>query len=900
MENKNASIPQIPVFELKLALDKVVHQGLPPVAAGLGALYAIFTVSHFLTQPRAIAIPMGIIAGFTSLLFFAFFIFTRKHELPLNWSYPMGTLMIFLALLNSFLHLRISGDIYQTTNVMLIIFGISFFIIKDEWFYPLLAVTAIGWILSISGIPYSKLTTHFAFGLISASALAVIIHLYHTHSTQQLIQANYQERYSVAQLEKIVQEMQKNVEQLNLNNQALEAAASGIMITNLEGVISWVNPAFTRMTGFSAEESIGKTPSILKSDKENPRTYQNLWETILSGEVWHGEMQNRRKDGSTYTEEQIITPVKNQEWQITHFIAIKQDVTVRKQTQEELEIRNRELAEMNTIISSITSSLDLDPILQNIVDAVSRILPQTCGATLQMVNVDNTLSTLAASKGLMENRRKVIFQPGVGAAGHAILEQRLINIGDVNNDPRFIPGKAGVHFLSLIAIPIINKNRVIGVLSVEGTQRNAFGESEERVLTLLAGYAGAAIQNAQYSEHLEEMVRIRTSELVATQARLSTQQKLEEEMKLANEIQSSLLPDRTPALPGFEISANATPAHLVGGDFYDFLENKENGVCLVLADISGKGVPAAMLTSTARSLMQLSSEKEQSPSLSLVEVNARMYNDLTKAGMFITILGAKMDRFGRVMYANAGHTEALWWQSHRQACQRIPVTGMPLGITPELEIFERDLYLRPGDVLLFYSDGITEAFNKNEIMFGMDRLEALFSNNVEKNAHKIRDIILNAVVDFCEGEPISDDITIMVIKALPHKIPFTFPARLEKLDAMLSLIHSNALSYGSETAYQIELASSEVITNIIKHAYQQAGGSIRGEIQLESDQVQIDLFDSGLPFDINAVPAKSDQEPHVGGYGLSIVQKLMDEMEYTPSTPQGNHWRLIKKINSVQ
>jgi PAS domain S-box-containing protein len=232
--------------------------------------------------------------------------------------------------------------------------------------------------------------------------------------------------------------MQQNVEKLNLNNKALEAAASGIMITHRDGIIIWVNPAFTQLTVTKKGKSSGRNP-IFSNRAENATTFQNMWKTILAGDVWQGEIQNRRKDGIFYTEEQVITPVKNQEREITHFIAIKQDVTVRKHTQEELEIRNRELAEMNTIISSITSSLDLDPILQNIVDAVKRILPNTCGATLQMVDEGSTLTTLAASKGLIEHKRKVVFQPGTGAAGHAIQEQQLVNIRDVADDPRFIP-----------------------------------------------------------------------------------------------------------------------------------------------------------------------------------------------------------------------------------------------------------------------------------------------------------------------------------------------------------------------------------------------------------------------------------------------------------------------------
>ena len=120
---------------------------------------------------------------------------------------------------------------------------------------------------------------------------------------------------------------------------ALEAAANGIVITDRQGRIEWVNPAFTEITGYSAEEAIGHTPRLLRSGQHEPAFYENLWRTILGGAVWRGEMVNRRKDGSTYHEEQSITPVRNANGAIGHFIAIKQDVSARKQAEAALAAR---------------------------------------------------------------------------------------------------------------------------------------------------------------------------------------------------------------------------------------------------------------------------------------------------------------------------------------------------------------------------------------------------------------------------------------------------------------------------------------------------------------------------------------------------------------------------------
>jgi len=138
--------------------------------------------------------------------------------------------------------------------------------------------------------------------------------------------------------------------QMRLQSTALEAAANAIVITDQTGRITWVNPAFSKLTGYSSQEAVGQNPRLLKSGMHDKRFYQNLWNTILSGEVWSGEMINRRNDGTFYTEEQSITPVKDGDGKISHFIAIKQDVTGRKQVEQAL--RARDLAEASNRMKS--------------------------------------------------------------------------------------------------------------------------------------------------------------------------------------------------------------------------------------------------------------------------------------------------------------------------------------------------------------------------------------------------------------------------------------------------------------------------------------------------------------------------------------------------------------------
>ncbi len=700
----------------------------------------------------------------------------------------------------------------------------------------------------------------------------------------------------------------RSTEFTRLITTAIEAAANGILITDRQGVVQWVNSAFTQITGFSFQEMVGNTPRILKSGRQPPEFYKQMWETILAGRVWHGELYNRHKAGHLYVEEQTIAPLSDDTGEITHFIGVQQDITGRKRHEETLERRNAEVVVMAATIGNITSSLEVDGVLSSIVNSIRALLPQAVGATVQMEDAAGRLVTRAATAHLGPQATPTVFEPGRGLAGIAHQSRGIVNVGDVLEDARFVPGTAAPTYRSLIAVPIRSGSRALGVLSVQSTERNAFQRHEERLLSLFAGSAAIAIRHAaeyegrvqaehelkRYSERLETMVEERTDALKAAQMQLLEQQRLEQEVVLAAQVQASILPHRIPQLPGYEFAAVALAARYVSGDLYDWIGLSPEHCYLAVADVAGKGVPAAMMTSTARALLRDGAARKNPPGRALSDLNRSLYDDLTHAGMFITVVAADVDRrTAAVDYASAGHTEVLWYRASRRACERLPATGPPIGVLTDGAIEQHRILLCPGDVLVFYSDGVTETENEGGEFFGTDRLVEVVNANSSVPAAKLARTIVDAVDAFGKG-PRSDDLTIVVVRALPRTLPFRMPADLAHLEEAVELLRTLGQAYGGSFADELELAASEIVTNVIEHAYRDRVGELRGEVRLEEDRIEIDLYDDGLPFDPSALPRRDLRQACERGYGVYIARQLLDEISYTPGTGGGNRWKMVK------
>jgi phosphoserine phosphatase RsbU/P len=699
---------------------------------------------------------------------------------------------------------------------------------------------------------------------------------------------------------------------------AIEAAANGIVITDRNGVIRWVNSAFTQITGYTRQEMLGKTHRVLKSGRQPDAFYVEMWRTILDGKVWHGELHNRHKDGHIYIEEQTIAPMSDDAGTITHFIGITQDVTRRKQYEETLERRNAELVVMARAVGSITASLDMDAVLRSIVDAAAELVPNALGVTVQIIDPAGRLVTRAVTDALGTDL-PMDFEPGAGAAGLAYQERRAVNIADVATDSRYL-ASASPPYRSLLALPLSSGSRVVGVLSVVAEEAGAFRTHEEDLLGLFAGSAAIAIGHAaeyearveaeeeikRYSQGLATMVEQRTAALEAAQVKLLEQQRLEQDVQLAAEVQSSILPHVIPDLPGYEFAGVAHAARYLSGDLYDWIDFGPDHVYLALADIAGKGVPAAMMVATARALLRDAADRKSSPGTALGSVNRSLYDDLTHVGRFITIVAAYVDRrTAAVDYASAGHTEVLWYRAAAQSCERLPATAPPVGVLRDIAIPERRIGLCPDDILVFYSDGVTEAERERDEFFGIDRLADLIRQHAALPASALTEAVVQAVDGFSRGMR-SDDLTLIVVKALPRTIPFHCVSELGPMEDAMALVRALAQPYGESFAYELELAVSEILTNIIQHAYRGACGEIRGEFRLEADRIQIDVYDRGVSFNLASVPhlaAVPDPDRDVRrtserGYGVHIVRQVMDEVDYWPSTEAGNHWRLVKRRTS--
>jgi PAS domain S-box-containing protein len=296
---------------------------------------------------------------------------------------------------------------------------------------------------------------------------------------------------------------------------ALEAVANAVVMVGRDGRITWVNDSFCRLTGYSLHEAIGQTPGILKSGRQSPAFYEDMWSTILQGEVWHGELVNRRKDGSEYVEEMTITPLRDEHGEIGHFVAIKQDVSERIQAQAQLAERNQRLETVRLITRDITRELDLDQLLERIVNHAARLL-QADGAVLRLWDPDQQLLIVHAMTGSIS---EALLRPaplGTGISGRAALERRGIIQHQYAQSEILRPDSRSPNNPNdALGQPILFQDQLVGSLTAaRQTGLEPFGEADLELLALLADQAAIAIENARRyareratSQALEDSVR---------------------------------------------------------------------------------------------------------------------------------------------------------------------------------------------------------------------------------------------------------------------------------------------------------------------------------------------------------------------------------------------------------
>jgi len=304
---------------------------------------------------------------------------------------------------------------------------------------------------------------------------------------------------------------------------------------------------------------------------------------------------------------------------------------------------------------------------------------------------------------------------------------------------------------NLLMLPLQTRGEMLGIMIVGyADEPHRLSGRWMNILTGIANQAAIAVESDRLTREAAE------------------QERLAHELEVAQEIQTSFLPESCPALPGWEIAAHWRSARRVGGDFYDFLRLPNGHLGLVIADVADKGIPAALFMALSRTLVRVAALTGRGPAKALERANQLILSD-ARSDLFVTIFYAAIDTTtGQMLYTNAGHNPPLLVRANRQV-ETLRCPGIALGVLEEIQLQERETFLAPGDMLVLYTDGVTEAINADEDEFGVERLIEIVTARRREPASEILAHVDQAVTTFVAGQPQFDDVTLVIARRTNHR-----------------------------------------------------------------------------------------------------------------------------------
>jgi sigma-B regulation protein RsbU (phosphoserine phosphatase) len=398
---------------------------------------------------------------------------------------------------------------------------------------------------------------------------------------------------------------------------------------------------------------------------------------------------------------------------------------------------------LNEIARELTSILNLDELLGRIAELLRRLIDY------QMFSIH----LLDASGEKLQNRFSLRFNEnvhvkqevplGYGLVGQAAQTREAVLVPDVCKDPRYVEGNPETR--SELAVPLIYKDKVIGVLDLEHTKRGYFTDDHRRTLMTLAAQVAIAIENARLYEEIARQER-----------------RLERDLALARELQMRLLPQTLPQMKHLEVAAKFTPARAIGGDLYDFIPYSLSRLGMVIGDVSGKGAPAAIYAALVSGILRSHAPIEPGPAEMLSAVNISLAERRIEA-QFVSLIYAVWDDENRtLLVANSGLPRPVLVRDGKTT--PIEATGLPLGLFDDVSYDEFRFDMKPGDTFVFFTDGILDARNRRGDLFGRTRVEKIIAQCAGKSANCVVDSLFKAAAEHSAGVETFDDQTVLAIK----------------------------------------------------------------------------------------------------------------------------------------
>jgi sigma-B regulation protein RsbU (phosphoserine phosphatase) len=398
---------------------------------------------------------------------------------------------------------------------------------------------------------------------------------------------------------------------------------------------------------------------------------------------------------------------------------------------------------LNEIARELTSILNLDELLKRVGELVSRLIDFQMFSILLVDAVGEKLQHRFSLRFQENIHLKHDIPIGKGIVGYAAEQKQAVLVRDVKKDPRYI--ETNPETRSELAVPLIYKDKVIGVLDLEHTRKGFFTEDHQRTITTLAAQIAIAIENARLYEEIARQER-----------------RLERDLAMARELQFRLLPQSRPKLANLEIAAKFSPARQIGGDLYDFISYSQSRMAFVIGDISGKGAPAAIYAALVSGILRSHAPMEPAPAEMLAAVNYSLAERRID-GQFCSLIYAVWDDQSRTLQvANSGLPRPIY--CHKGKTQLIEATGLPLGLFDDAEYDEFTFQAEPDDLFVFFSDGILDATNRAGELFGRTRLEKIISGCAETSAESIVKTVFKVVAEHAAGVETFDDQTVVAIR----------------------------------------------------------------------------------------------------------------------------------------
>ncbi|MBZ5573162.1 MAG: GAF domain-containing protein [Acidobacteriia bacterium] len=403
----------------------------------------------------------------------------------------------------------------------------------------------------------------------------------------------------------------------------------------------------------------------------------------------------------------------------------------------------RTLVLLNEISRELTSILNVDELLKRIGELLSRLIDYQMFSIL-LVDATGEKLQHRFSLRFQENiQLKHDIPLGRGVVGYAAQQKQAVLVPDVAKDPRYI--NLNPETRSELAVPLIYKDKVIGVLDLEHTRRGFFTDDHKRTVTTLAAQVAIAIENAQLYEQIARQ-----------------EKRLERDLAMARELQFRLLPPTLPKVPHLDIAAKFVPARAIGGDLYDFMGYSLSRTAIVIGDVSGKGAPAAIYAALVSGILRSHAPIEPAPAEMLSAVNFSL-GERRIEGQFVSLIYAVWDDQNRTLrVANSGLPRPIY--CHDGKIEIIEATGLPLGLFEDADYDEFSFQAKPGDMFVFFSDGILDARNKAGDLFGRHKAEEIVAHCANVSADCVVKSLFKAVAEHAAGEETFDDQTVVAFR----------------------------------------------------------------------------------------------------------------------------------------